>query len=62
MQIHNEELPRARQLARMGKELRWRQVLSIRFADRFAKGIRGTARDIMVAEPQADSKWDLRTA
>src|SRR5882762_5303351 len=28
----------------------WWQVLGIRFADRFAKGIRGTARDVMVAE------------
>ena len=28
----------------------WRQILAIRFADRFAKGIRGTARDVMVAE------------
>jgi len=28
----------------------WRQVLAIRFADRFAKGIRGTARDVMVAD------------
>jgi len=28
----------------------WRQILGIRFADRFAKGIRGTARDVMVAE------------
>src|SRR6266581_1294692 len=28
----------------------WRQVVAIRFADRFAKGIRGTARDVMVAE------------
>jgi len=28
----------------------WWQVLGIRFADRFAKGVRGTARDVMVAE------------
>ncbi len=28
----------------------WWQILAIRFADRFAKGIRGTARDVMVAE------------
>jgi MFS family permease len=28
----------------------WWHVLLIRFADRFAKGIRGTARDVMVAE------------
>jgi MFS family permease len=28
----------------------WSQVLGIRFADRFSKGIRGTARDVMVAE------------
>ena len=28
----------------------WWQVLAIRFADRFAKGVRGTARDVMVAE------------
>jgi MFS family permease len=28
----------------------WRQVLGIRFCDRFAKGVRGTARDVMVAE------------
>ncbi len=28
----------------------WWQVLTIRFADRLAKGIRGTARDVMVAE------------
>jgi MFS family permease len=33
----------------------WWQVLLIRFADRFSKGVRGTARDVMVAEsvPQA---------
>lgn len=28
----------------------WWQILAIRFADRFSKGIRGTARDVMVAE------------
>ncbi len=28
----------------------WLQILAIRFADRCAKGIRGTARDVMVAE------------
>src|SRR5271163_285055 len=28
----------------------WWQILAIRFSDRFAKGIRGTARDVMVAE------------
>jgi MFS family permease len=28
----------------------WRQVLAIRFADRFAKGIRGTTRDVMLAD------------
>jgi MFS family permease len=28
----------------------WWQVLAIRFVDRFAKGARGTARDVMVAE------------
>jgi MFS family permease len=28
----------------------WGQILGIRFADRFSKGIRGTARDVMVAE------------
>ena len=28
----------------------WWQILGIRFADRFAKGIRGTARDVMVAD------------
>jgi MFS family permease len=28
----------------------WSQILGIRFADRFAKGVRGTARDVMVAE------------
>jgi MFS family permease len=28
----------------------WWQILGIRFADRFAKGVRGTARDVMVAD------------
>jgi len=28
----------------------WSQILAIRFADRFAKGVRGTARDVMVAD------------
>jgi MFS family permease len=28
----------------------WRQVLAIRFADRVAKGIRGTTRDVMLAD------------
>ncbi len=28
----------------------WSQILGIRFADRFAKGVRGTARDVMVAD------------
>src|SRR4030081_156594 len=28
----------------------WWQILGIRFADRLAKGVRGTARDVMVAE------------
>jgi MFS family permease len=34
----------------------WWQVLLIRFADRFAKGIRGTARDVMVADSEAKSR------
>jgi len=33
----------------------WRQILGIRFSDRFAKGIRGTARDVMVAETVGDA-------
>lgn len=33
----------------------WWQILGIRFSDRFAKGIRGTARDVMVAESVEDS-------
>jgi MFS family permease len=28
----------------------WWQILGIRFSDRFAKGVRGTSRDVMVAE------------
>src|ERR1700689_650355 len=28
----------------------WRQVLAIRFTDRFAKGVRAAPRDVMVAE------------
>jgi MFS family permease len=28
----------------------WSEILGIRFADRFAKGVRGTARDVMVAD------------
>lgn len=28
----------------------WWQILGVRFCDRFAKGVRGTARDVMVAE------------
>ena len=34
----------------------WWQILGIRFADRFAKGIRGTARDVMVAESVDSSR------
>jgi MFS family permease len=34
----------------------WWQILVIRFADRFSKGIRGTARDVMVAESQVKSR------
>ena len=33
----------------------WWQVLGIRFADRFAKGMRGTARDVMVA-----GRWQIK--
>jgi len=33
----------------------WQQILGIRFFDRFAKGVRGTARDVMVAD-SIDSK------
>lgn len=33
----------------------WWQILGIRFADRFAKGVRGTARDVMVAESVGNS-------
>jgi MFS family permease len=38
----------------------WRQILGIRFADRFAKGVRGTARDVMVAE--SVDKTDIGSA
>jgi MFS family permease len=34
----------------------WWQILGIRFLDRFAKGIRGTARDVMVAESVGQSQ------
>jgi MFS family permease len=34
----------------------WWQILGIRFADRFAKGVRGTARDVMVAESVEQSR------
>jgi MFS family permease len=34
----------------------WWQILGIRFGDRFAKGIRGTARDVMVAESVDSSR------
>jgi MFS family permease len=34
----------------------WWQILAIRFADRSAKGIRGTARDVMVAESVDNSQ------
>ena len=34
----------------------WWQILGIRFCDRFAKGVRGTARDVMVAESVEPSK------
>ena len=33
----------------------WWQILGIRFADRLAKGVRGTARDVMVADSVANS-------
>jgi MFS family permease len=33
----------------------WWQILGIRFSDRLAKGVRGTARDIMVADTVEDS-------
>lgn len=33
----------------------WWQILGVRFSDRFAKGIRGTARDVMVAESVEDN-------
>lgn len=34
----------------------WWQILVIRFVDRFSKGIRGTARDVMVAESEDKSR------
>jgi MFS family permease len=34
----------------------WGQVLGIRFADRFAKGIRGTTRDVMLADSVPKSR------
>jgi MFS family permease len=34
----------------------WGQVLVIRFIDRFAKGARGTARDVMVAESESPDR------
>src|SRR6266481_2604732 len=34
----------------------WWQILGIRFADRFAKGVRGTARDVMVADSVDSSR------
>jgi len=34
----------------------WWQILAIRFFDRFAKGVRGTARDVMVADSVDKSK------
>ena len=34
----------------------WWQILGIRFADRFAKGVRGTPRDVMVAESVDSSR------
>ena len=34
----------------------WWQILGIRFADRFAKGVRGTARDVMVADSVGGAK------
>jgi MFS family permease len=34
----------------------WGQVLGIRFADRFAKGIRGTTRDVMLADSVPESR------
>jgi MFS family permease len=33
----------------------WWQILGIRFADRLAKGVRGTVRDVMVADSVANS-------
>lgn len=34
----------------------WGQILAIRFADRFAKGMRGTARDVMVSESVGEDR------
>lgn len=34
----------------------WWQILGIRFLDRFAKGVRGTARDVMVADSVGPAK------
>ena len=34
----------------------WAQILGIRFTDRFAKGMRGTVRDVMVAESVPKSR------
>jgi MFS family permease len=34
----------------------WGQVLVIRFTDRFAKGARGTARDVMIAESESPDR------
>ena len=34
----------------------WWQILGIRFFDRFAKGVRGTARDVMVADSIGNSR------
>ena len=34
----------------------WRQILGIRFGDRFAKGIRGTTRDVMLADSVPESR------
>ncbi len=34
----------------------WWQILGIRFCDRFAKGVRGTARDVIVADSVEPSK------
>src|SRR6266481_6802449 len=34
----------------------WGQVLAIRFTDRLAKGARGTARDVMIAESETPAR------